>query len=99
MMPAKLETFRLAESAEAFESRLAQPRAFARAVGAGLGEYLSRALSHRVALAEPKDLAWLLASYASDGLARVETAGDAPSLHAVRNPRWRRPWAFASRAR
>ena len=83
--PAKLETFRLAESAEAFESRLARPRAFARAVGAGLGEYLSRALSHRVALAEPKDLAWLLASYARDGLARVEAAGDAPSLHAVRS--------------
>ena len=83
--PAKLETFRLAESAVAFESRLAQPRAFARAVGAGLGEYLSRALSHRVALAEPKDLAWLLASYARDGLARVEAAGDAPSLHAVRS--------------
>ena len=83
--PAKLETFRLAESAVAFESRLAQPRAFARAVGAGLGEYLSRALSQRVALAEPKDLAWLLASYARDGLARVEAAGDAPSLHAVRS--------------
>ena len=36
------------------------------------------------ALAEPKDLAWLLASYARDGLARVEAAGDAPSLEAVR---------------
>ena len=60
------------------------PRAFARDVGAGLGEYLARALSHRAALAEPKDLAWLLASYARDGLARVEAAGDAPSLGAVR---------------
>ena len=36
-------------------------------------------------LAEPKDLAWLLASYARDGLARVEAAGDAPSLKAVRS--------------
>ena len=45
---------------------------------------LARALSHRAALAEPKDLAWLLASYARDGLARVEAAGDAPSLAAVR---------------
>ena len=57
---------------------------FAREVGAALGEYLSRALSHRAALAEPKDLAWLLASYARDGLARVAVAGDAPSLKAVR---------------
>ena len=82
---AMLESFRLAESEEAFARRLEHPRAFARAVGAGLGEYLSRALSHRAALAEPKDLAWLLASYARDGLARVEAAGDAPSLKAVRS--------------
>ena len=81
---AKLETFRLAESAEEFWRRVEKPRAFARDVGAGLGEYLARALSHRAALAEPKDLAWLLASYARDGLARVEAAGDAPSLGAVR---------------
>ena len=83
--PAKLETFRLADSAQAFERRLEKPRAFARNVGAGLGEYLARALSHRAALAEPKDLAWLLASYARNGLARVQAAGDAPSLAAVRS--------------
>ena len=82
--PAKLETFRLADSAEDFWRKLEKPRAFAREVGSGLGEYLARALSHRAALAEPKDLAWLLASYARDGLARVEAAGDAPSLRTVR---------------
>ena len=82
--PAELEAFRLAASAEEFARRLETPRAFARAIGAGLGEYLSRALSHRAALAEPKDLAWLLASYARDGLARVEAAGEAPALAAVR---------------
>ena len=83
--PAKLETFRLAGSAAAFESKLQHPRTFANDVGAALGEYLSRALSHRAALVEPRDLAWLLASYARDGLARVEAAGDAPSLNAVRS--------------
>ena len=82
--PTKLETFRLAADADTFVRRLETPRAFAREVGAGLGEYLTRALSHRAALAEPKDLAWLLASYARDGLARVETAGDSPPLAAVR---------------
>ena len=82
--PAKLETFRLADSADDFRHQLEKPRAFARAAGAGLGEYLGRALSHRAALAEPKDLAWLLASYARDGLARVEAAGDAPALATVR---------------
>ena len=83
--PTKLEALRLAESADAFWRRVEKPRAFARDVGAGLGEYLARALSHRAALAEPKDLAWLLASYARDGLARVEAAGDAPSLAAIRS--------------
>ena len=82
--PARLETFRLTADVEAFEHRLAKPRAFARDVGAGLGEYLARALSHRAALTEPKDLAWLLASYARDGLARVEAAGASPPLATVR---------------
>ena len=82
--PAKRETFRLAESAEEFARGLETPRVFARKVGAGLGEYLSRALAHRAALTEPKDVAWLLASYARDALHRVEAAGDAPSLNAVR---------------
>ena len=83
--PAKLETFRLAEDAEDFRRRLEHPHTFAQEIGAGLGEYLSRALSHRAALTEPKDLAWLLASYARDGLARVETTGDTPLLTAVRS--------------
>ena len=82
--PTRLETFRLARTQDEFESRLEKPRAFARDVGPALGEYLCRALSHRAALVEPKDLAWLLASYARDGLARVEAAGDAPSLRTVR---------------
>ena len=83
--PTKLEPFRIAESVTDFESRLQTPRAFANNVGAALGEYLSRALSHRATLVEPKDLAQLLASYARDGLGRVEAAGDAPSLNIVRS--------------
>ncbi len=82
--PAKLETFRLAQSEGEFETLLEKPRAFAQKTGAGLGEYLSRALSHRATLVEPRDLAWLLASYARDGLTRVEAAGDTPSLGTIR---------------
>ena len=70
--PAKLETFRLAGSANDFESNLQHPRAFANSVGTALAEYMGR------------DLARLLASYARDGLNRVEASGDAPSLNAVR---------------
>ena len=83
--PAKLETFRLADSAADFEAKLQHPRAFANSVGPALAEYLGRALSHRATLAEPRDLARLLASYARDGLARVEASGDASSLNAVRS--------------
>ena len=83
--PTKLETFRLAGSAADFETKLQHPRTFANSVGTALAEYLGRALSHWATLFEPRDLARLLASYARDGLARVEAAGDAPSLNAVRS--------------
>ena len=82
---AKLETFRLAEDADDFWRKVETPRVSGREIGVGLGEYLARVLSHRAALAEPKDLAWLLASYARDGLARVEVAGNVSSLMAVRS--------------
>ncbi|WP_419941590.1 type ISP restriction/modification enzyme [Candidatus Palauibacter sp.] len=80
-----LESFGLAGTEAAFAHKLEHPRAFARESGAGLGEYLSRALSHRATLVDPKDVAWLLASYARDGLARVEAAGDPPSLRGLRS--------------
>ena len=80
----QLETFRLADSEALFDARMQHPRAFANEVSAELGEYLMRVLSYSASLADPKDLAWLLASYARDGLARVEAAGDAPSLTVIR---------------
>ncbi len=83
--PVRLETFRIAGSEAEFNAKLERPRALASEVGAGLGEYLGRVLSHSASLTEPKDLAWLLASYARDGLSRVETAGDTTSLDAVRS--------------
>ena len=83
--PVRLESLRLADSASQFDAKLKHPRAFANEVGPGLGEYLTRVLSHAASLAEPRDVAWLLASYARDGLARVERAGDATSLAALRN--------------
>ena len=83
--PAKLETFSMAGSEDDFDGLVQKPRAFARRVGAGLGEYLCRALYHRATLSEPSDLAWLLASYGRDGLARVEAAGDTSSIGAVRS--------------
>ena len=83
--PVRLESFRLASSAAEFDAKLARPRAFANEVGPGLVEYLIRVLSHAATLMEPRDVAWLLASYARDGLARVERAGDAAALTALRD--------------
>ena len=80
----QLETLRLADSEASFDARMQHPRAFANEVSGELGEYLMRVLSYSASLADPKDLAWLLASYARDGLARVEAAGDAPSLTVIR---------------
>jgi len=82
--PTKLETFRLAENVEEFERLLEMPHDFADKIGARFGEYLCRALSPRARLAEPKDLAWLLASYARDALSRVEASNDTSALTVVR---------------
>ena len=79
---ARLESFRLAADAEDFERQLEKPRAFTGRVGVGLGEYLRRVLAHRARLAEPRDLAELLASHARDALARVEAAEDEPGASA-----------------
>ncbi|MCY3826138.1 MAG: DNA methyltransferase [Candidatus Dadabacteria bacterium] len=84
-LPVKLETFQLADGVDDFNRKLDKPLAFAREVGTGFGEYLARALSHQATLAEPRDLAWLLASYARDGLERVEAADDTPSLKTIRS--------------
>ena len=80
-----LESFILVGSEEEFWRKLDKPRAFANEVSAGLSEFLIRALSHQAAISEPKDLAWLLASYARDALGRVEIADDPKSLEAIRS--------------
>ena len=78
--PAVLETFRLADSAEDFWSRLRQPRAFARTHGERLLEFLQRALLCAAPLNNPRDVAWFLASYARDARTRL---ADKPDLQAL----------------
>jgi hypothetical protein len=82
---ARLETFRLAKSEAAFWEMVATPQKSAKQNGRTFGEYLSRALAQSVALREPKDVAWFLASYARDALQRVEDAGALPALANVRS--------------
>ncbi|WP_400765480.1 type ISP restriction/modification enzyme [Methylosinus sporium] len=82
--PVKLEGFRLAPDAKAFWELVATPKKSAEQIGRAFGEYLKRALTQSVALREPKDVAWFLASYARDALQRVDEAGGLPALANVR---------------
>ena len=69
-----LESFRLANSAEEFWKKAAHPQTTAKEIGAEFSEYLKRVMLHNAPLAEPKDVAWFLASYARDAKARIEKA-------------------------
>lgn len=81
----KLEGFSLAVDAKSFWEMVAAPRKSAEHVGRAFGEYLKRALTQSVALREPKDVGWFIASYARDALQRVEAAGNLPALATVRS--------------
>ncbi len=83
--PGKREHFQLAKDTKSFWELVSTPRKSAERMGRAFGEYLMRALTQSVALREPKDLAWFLASYARDALQRVEAAGDLPALATVRS--------------
>lgn len=81
--PAKLETYRLADNESAFWTAAAHPRKTAGAQGERFIEYVKRVMLHAAPLAAPQDVAWVLASYAREAKARVETA-DLPALATLR---------------
>jgi hypothetical protein len=78
--PMRLEGFSLAATDAAFWHACSRPRKSASVV-----EYLRRALTHLAPLTRPADLAWLLASYARDALARVEAVATLPALANLRS--------------
>ncbi len=82
--PQCLESFCLGDNEAAFWVAAAHPRRTTEALGERLFEYLKRVLLHAAPLNNPGDVAFFLASYARDGRARVESAGDLPALAAVR---------------
>ena len=81
---APLERLRLAASAAEFLEFLRQPRQAAARFGDRLLDFLARALSYNAPLADPQDLAWLLASHAREARARVDNASDLPGLILLR---------------
>lgn len=67
-----LESFRIAPTKENFLIALNDPTKIAEEQGDLLLGYLERILLRPVPLADPKDLAWFLASYAKDARKRLE---------------------------
>jgi hypothetical protein len=84
-LPVEREAFALANDEQDFWQRTAaHPRGMAQLKGEQFIEFLKRASLHAAPLADPKDVAWFLASYARDALYRVEHQKDLPALQTVR---------------
>ena len=79
----RLESFRLAGDEREFWRAAAAPRALDQKLGERFVEFLHRVMLHPAPLAAPEDVAWFLASYAREALARVEET-ELPALGAVR---------------
>lgn len=83
--PAERESFTLAPDEDTFwHEVVAHPRAAAQQIGDQFFEFILRAGLHAAPLINPKDVAWFLASYARDALARVERRKELPALRQVR---------------
>jgi hypothetical protein len=82
--PIRLESFRMAESVNAFLGMLAQPHKAAQLHGERLVECLRRTMLHAAPLTDPQDLAWFLASYAREARARIEQTAGLPALEGLR---------------
>jgi len=81
--PIKLETYRLAESESEFWTAVHQPKKADARHGEMFVEFAKRAMLHAAPLAAPEDVAWFLASYARDALARIGLH-ELPALASVR---------------
>jgi Type ISP C-terminal specificity domain/N-6 DNA Methylase len=69
-----LERYTLAATDAAFWSLAAHPAKAQQEQGRAFADFLARVMLHAAPLGEPKDLAWLLASYAREAAHRVERA-------------------------
>jgi hypothetical protein len=81
--PVRLEKYSLAGSAPAFWNLARHPRTAAKNQSERFTDFLKRVMLHAAPLATPEALAWFLASYAREALARIERP-QVPALEAVR---------------
>jgi hypothetical protein len=82
--PVVLESYELAAGQSEFWALAAHPRQAQARHAQPFLEFLRRALWHAAPLSDPKDLAWLLASYAREAGAHLEHVGELPGLAALR---------------
>jgi hypothetical protein len=82
--PCILEQYELAESEKAFWIAASQPQKTNDLHGVRFTEYLKRVMLHAAPLDAPEDVAFFLASYAREALARIGLVGLGP-LKAVRS--------------
>ena len=82
--PVKLETYRLADDEVEFWTKAVNPSQFVLTHSDRFIEYLKRVMLYAAPIAEPKDLAWFLASYARDCKARIDQHAVLPALTTIR---------------
>ncbi len=79
------ESYKLAENENEFWQEAAMPRRLTDRHATALIEYLLRVMRRQAPLADPRDVAWILASYAREARARLESGGvDMSALDTVR---------------
>ena len=78
------DRFRLTPSARVFQGGLADPTSLAQDQGDGVVDFLRRTMLRRATLADPADVADLLAHYARDARRRIERTGSTKGLSALR---------------
>lgn len=71
--PRLLEGLEIAGSKEAFIETAEHPKRAARLHGASIWEFLKRAMQYKSRIARPDDVAWFLASYAREALAKIKS--------------------------
>ncbi len=83
--PERRESFTFGPDDAADFFALARSQRRPAGLGARFAEFLERVLLHQAPLARPEDVAFFLASYARDALARVEEQAGLPAFAELRN--------------
>lgn len=82
--PVKLETYEIAATEAGLWELVRNPSQMTADHGQRFEDYLKRVMLYAAPLAEPKDVAWFLASYAREARNRIEESTNVPDLSRLR---------------